>query len=233
MYQQTIDRAKNLSSRALSPSPKKHILATNQSIVKIRAEINHGPSKSLSAKQVEETVYDIMETKQKQEGVKGKRVSLDAYLKTYFRNKFGVRELADESETIFREAVEYFAEAEERSVLILFVEMVRERCEEAYFWKQQSFNERITKTLKQHLHRNYSYPLDDLDKFYEGKIAQDSKDYLLNEKDVQYLLVTIYKTTEIESLQLIFEERILPKLQLEETPERGEELCMPSKRVLN
>lgn len=36
-----------------------------------------------------------METKQKQEQVKGKRVSLKLFLKTYFRYKFGMKELAD------------------------------------------------------------------------------------------------------------------------------------------
>ena len=52
-----------------------------------------------------------METKQKQEGVKGKHVSMNNFLKTYFRYKFGMKELADETETNFREALTFFGES--------------------------------------------------------------------------------------------------------------------------
>ena len=52
-----------------------------------------------------------METKSKQENVKGKHVSLNIFLKTYFRYKFGMKDLADETEMNFKEALTFFAES--------------------------------------------------------------------------------------------------------------------------
>ena len=53
IYQKMIKNAKNVSQRAMSPSPKKQIQAINQSIVKIKTDIaQHSSHKSLSLKQV-------------------------------------------------------------------------------------------------------------------------------------------------------------------------------------
>lgn len=96
-----IGNAKSAADRALSPSPKKlNNSSLNQSLgnTKLKAEALLGTAhKKLSAKQVEETILDIMETKQRQETVKGKKVSLKNFLKTYFRFKFGMKDLADET----------------------------------------------------------------------------------------------------------------------------------------
>lgn len=94
-----IGNAKNSTERALSNSPKKNISVNsnlNSSLAKLKSEALLGTAhKTLSAKQVEETIIDIMETKQRQETVKGKKVSLKNFLKTYFRYKFGMKDLAD------------------------------------------------------------------------------------------------------------------------------------------
>ena len=96
IYQKIISNAKNLGSRALSPSPKKHTFPVNQSLVKIKKEIEeHSAHKQITPKQVEETIHDIMETKQKKESVKGVKTNMESYLKMYFRNKFGMKDLAD------------------------------------------------------------------------------------------------------------------------------------------
>lgn len=67
-----------------------------------------------------------METKLKQENVKGKRVNLHSYLKTYFRNKFGVKNMAEEMEVIFRQSIDELAHSEEKSIFILFGKMIEE-----------------------------------------------------------------------------------------------------------
>lgn len=90
-----------MADRALSPSPKKinsSTLSPSLGTTKLKIDALLGTAhKTLSAKQVEETILDIMETKQKQETVKGKKVSLKYFLKTYFRFKFGMKDLADET----------------------------------------------------------------------------------------------------------------------------------------
>lgn len=58
--------------------------------------------KKPTAKQTAETIVDIMETKQRQEALKGKKTSLKIFLKTYFRYKFGMKDLANETEHNFK-----------------------------------------------------------------------------------------------------------------------------------
>lgn len=43
-----------------------------------------------------------MESKNKLETHKGKKMNMDSYLKVYFRNKFGMKGLAEETELNFR-----------------------------------------------------------------------------------------------------------------------------------
>ena len=43
-----------------------------------------------------------MESKNKLENQKGKRISMNSYLKVYFRNKFGMKGLAEETELNFK-----------------------------------------------------------------------------------------------------------------------------------
>ena len=92
-----------------------------------------------------------METKQKQESVKGKHTSMSNFLKTYFRYKFGMKELAEETEMNFREALIFFGENSEKNIFLLFRKLLEEECEEHYFWEQRSFYEKLTKILKRHL----------------------------------------------------------------------------------
>ena len=76
-----------------SPSKKTQNASLNTgSFPKIKEPINS--HKTLTARQVEEIIFDVMETKTKQESVKGKKVNLNNFLTTYFRYKFGMRELA-------------------------------------------------------------------------------------------------------------------------------------------
>lgn len=124
MYQKIISNAKSATERALSPSPKRNSSGLSPSMSKLKVEALMGTShKTLSAKQVEETIMDIMETKQKQEQVRGKKVSLKNFLKTYFRFKFGMKELAEETELNFKEAVEFFGQSQEKNIYILFTKM--------------------------------------------------------------------------------------------------------------
>jgi predicted DNA-binding protein YlxM (UPF0122 family) len=70
-----------------------------------------------------------METKQKREGVKGKRVNMQQYMKMYFRNRFGMKELADESENNFKDALFFYIGNSEKSLFVLFQKILEEECE--------------------------------------------------------------------------------------------------------
>ena len=67
--------------------------------------------------------------------------------------------------------------------------------------------------MKRYLNEKENIPIDELDKMYDSKLIDERYDVSLNEKDVQYILINAYKTSEVNSLQMIFNEIILPKLQ--------------------
>ena len=172
-----------------------------------------------------------METKQKQESVKGKHVSIGNFMKTYFRYKFGMKELADETQKNFRQALAFFGESSEKNLYILFRKILEDECEEQYFWQQRNFYEKITKILKRYLNEKENMSIDELEKMYDSKMIDERMDVSLNEKDAQYILINAYKTTEVDSLQMIFNEILLPKLQ--EHNINTEQLLIPSKKLIN
>ena len=45
------------------------------------------------------------------------------------------------------------------------------------------------------MNEKYGWAIEDLDKFYDGKVTSDRNDFLLSGKDVQYVLINLYKTT--------------------------------------
>jgi maltose-binding protein MalE len=55
---------------------------------------------------VEETINDIMETKKKQEKIKGKKMGMKNFINTYFRYKFGMKDMAVEMELKFKDSLE-------------------------------------------------------------------------------------------------------------------------------
>lgn len=67
-----------------------------------------------------------------------------------------------------------------------------------------------------------------MDKLFDSKIIDERTDINLSETDVQYILVNAYKTTEVDSLQMIFNEIISDKV---ENSSQG--LTVPSKKLLN
>ena len=73
--------------------------------------------------------------------------------------------------------------------------------------------------------------IDELEKMYDSKMIDERMDVSLNEKDAQYILINAYKTTEVDSLQMIFNEILLPKLQ--EHNINTEQLLIPSKKLIN
>ena len=75
-----------------------------------------------------------MEHKNKQEGIHGKRSSLNSYLTTYFRNKFGMKDLAEEAESSFREALDYYLVETKKNIFLVFQAIMNEECEESYFY---------------------------------------------------------------------------------------------------
>ena len=89
----------------------------------------------------------------------------------------------------------------------------------------------MTKILKRYLNEKENMSIDELEKMYDSKMIDERMDVSLNEKDVQYILINAYKTTEVDSLQMIFNEILLPKLQ--EHNINTEQLLIPSKKLIN
>ena len=89
----------------------------------------------------------------------------------------------------------------------------------------------MTKILKRYLNEKENMSIDELEKMYDSKMIDERMDVSLNEKDAQYILINAYKTTEVDSLQMIFNEILLPKLQ--EHNINTEQLLIPSKKLIN
>lgn len=139
-------------------------------------------------------------------------MNMDSYLKVYFRNKFGMKGLAEETELNFRQALEHFGETQQKNIFLIFIKIISEECDEDFFWEQKKIGEKVIKDIKKYLNIKEGIMADELDKMYDSKIIDERTDLQLTEKNVQYILQSFYKTTQVSSLQMILNQLMIPRV---------------------
>ena len=132
--------------------------------------------KHLPLRHYEEEVYEILESKIKQESIQDRRSSLDDYVQIYFKVKYG-KPLAEQNEVGFREVVANLAKKKEKVAFVMFQAMLDQECEEAYYLEQKQFQDKAVRNTKRFFHQVKGKNLDDLEKLLD--LRDDKNDIVI------------------------------------------------------
>lgn len=86
----------------------------------------------------------------------------------------------------------------------MFQAMLDEECEEAYYQEHKQLQEKALRNIKRYFNQTKGRNHDDLEKLLDPK--DDKSDIPLSEVDLEPLLGAIYRSSEVDTLQLIMNE---------------------------